>query len=144
MDNFLTRISDCDSHSPALLDLFISSDPSVCSPVTFPALGNSDDTVISDSIDFSSNSKRWCLFSLHSLWQFSRCFVFYLGFLWRTFTIHRQQGKGEGIFLTPLYHFQPLHRHLDISQAITTESSPLHRASSRTRTGSFCFPGASR
>ena len=24
-----------------------------------------------------------------------------------------QQGKGEGIYLTPLYHFHPLHRHLD-------------------------------
>ena len=30
-----------------------------------------------------------------------------------------QQGKGEGISLTPLYHFHPLHRHLDISWAIT-------------------------
>ena len=30
---------------------------------------------------------------------------------------------------TPLYHFHPLHKHLRISQAITTESSPLHRAS---------------
>ena len=24
----------------------------------------------------------------------------------------RQQGKGEAIYLTPLYHFHPLHRHL--------------------------------
>ena len=31
MVNFLTRISDCDTHSPALLDLFISSDASICS-----------------------------------------------------------------------------------------------------------------
>ena len=37
-----------------------------------------------------------------------------------------QQGKGEGIYLTPLYHFHPLYRHLDISRAITAESSPLH------------------
>ena len=29
------------------------------------------------------------------------------------------QGKGEGISLTPQYHFHPLHRHLDISRAIT-------------------------
>ena len=35
-----------------------------------------------------------------------------------------QQGKGEGIYLTPLYHFHPLHRHLDISRAIIAESSP--------------------
>ena len=43
-----------------------------------------------------------------------------------------QQGKGEGIYLTPLYRFHPLHRHLDISRAITAESSPLHIAGSRT------------
>ena len=47
------------------------------------------------------------------------------------------QGKGEGISLTPHYHFHPLHRHLDISRAITAESSPLHIASSRTRPGNL-------
>ena len=30
-----------------------------------------------------------------------------------------QQGKGDAISLTPLYHFYPLHRHLDINHAIT-------------------------
>ena len=30
-----------------------------------------------------------------------------------------QHEKGECISLTPLYHFHPLHRHLDISWAIT-------------------------
>ena len=40
MVNFPTRIPDCDSHSPALLDLFFSSDASICSfmskfPLTF-------------------------------------------------------------------------------------------------------------
>ena len=54
-----------------------------------------------------------------------------------------QQGMGEGVYLTPLYHFHPLHRHLDISWAITTESSPLHIASSQTRTGNLWFPSAS-
>ena len=29
--SFPTRIPDCDSHSPALLDLFLSSDASICS-----------------------------------------------------------------------------------------------------------------
>ena len=37
------------------------------------------------------------------------------------------QGKKEGISLTPHYHFHLLHRHLDISRAITAERSPLHR-----------------
>ena len=50
-----------------------------------------------------------------------------------------QQGKGTGIYLTPLYHFQPVHRHLDNSWAITAESSPLHIASNRTRTGNLGF-----
>ena len=36
MVNFPTRIPDCDSHSPALLDLFISSDASICSLMAFP------------------------------------------------------------------------------------------------------------
>ena len=54
-----------------------------------------------------------------------------------------QQGKGKAISLSPLYHFHPLHRHLDISQAITANSSPLHIARSRNRTGNLWFPSAS-
>ena len=56
--NFPTRIPDCDSHSPALLDLFISSDASICSTKAFPPLGNSDHVVVSVSIDFLINSKQ--------------------------------------------------------------------------------------
>ena len=56
----------------------------------------------------------------------------------------RQQGKGEAIHLAPPYHFHPLHRHLDISLAIAAESSPLHVASSWTRTRNLWFPSASR
>ena len=37
-----------------------------------------------------------------------------------------QQGKGEVISLTPLYHIRSLQRHLDISWEITAESSPLY------------------
>ena len=50
-----------------------------------------------------------------------------------------QQGKGEGIYLIPLCHFHPPHRHLDISRAITVESSPLYTACGRTRTGNILF-----
>ena len=57
MINFPTWITDCDSHSPALLDLFISSDTSICSTMAFLALGNSDH-VVSVSIDFPINSKQ--------------------------------------------------------------------------------------
>ena len=57
MVNFPTRIPDCDSHSLAHLDLFFSSDPSICSTMAFPPLGNSDH-VVSVTIDFPSNSQR--------------------------------------------------------------------------------------
>ena len=43
---------------PALLDLFISSDVSICSTMAFPPLGNSDHVVVSVSIDFPINSKQ--------------------------------------------------------------------------------------
>ena len=49
---------------------------------------------------------------------------FFLFFsIWVIFHDHSRitglQEKGEGISLTPLYHFHPLHRHTDISRAIT-------------------------
>ena len=37
MVNFPTQIPDCDSHSSALLDLFLSSDASFCSTMAFPS-----------------------------------------------------------------------------------------------------------
>ena len=46
MVNFPIRIPDCDSHSPALLDLLISSDASISSTMAFPPLGNSDHVVV--------------------------------------------------------------------------------------------------
>ena len=42
MINLPTQIPDCDCHSPALLNLFISSDASICSKMAFRPLGNSD------------------------------------------------------------------------------------------------------
>ena len=58
ISNDLTWIPDYDSYSPALLDLFISSDASICSTMAFPPSGNSDHVVVSVSIDFTSSSKR--------------------------------------------------------------------------------------
>ena len=47
--------------------------------------------------------------------------------IWIFFQDHSRitglQGKQEGISLTPHYHFHLLHRHLDISRAITAESN---------------------
>ena len=56
--NFPIRIPDCDSHSPALLDLIISTDTCICSVMAFPPLGHSDHVVVSVSIDFPINSKQ--------------------------------------------------------------------------------------
>ena len=73
-------------------------------------------------------------------------YIFFFS-IWVFFHEHSQitglQGKGEGISLTPHYHFHPLHRHLDISRVITAESSTLHIASSWTWTENVWFPSAS-
>ena len=56
MVNFLSWIPDCDSHSPALLDLFLSSDTNICSTMAFPPFENFDHVVVSVSIDILSKS----------------------------------------------------------------------------------------
>ena len=79
-----------------------------------------------------------------------RCGPLYYVFLYICAFFHEhsrftgQQGKGEATSLIPLYHFHPLHRHLNISRLITAESSPLHLASKRTLTGNIWYPSASR
>ena len=55
--NYPSGISDCDSQNPVLLDLFLSSDVSICSTKACPPLGNSGYVVVSVYIDFQSNSK---------------------------------------------------------------------------------------
>ena len=67
--NFPTRIPDCDSHSPALLDFFLSSDASICSSMAYPPLGNSDHVVVSVSIDFPINSKQDTPFHRMAYWD---------------------------------------------------------------------------
>ena len=74
MVNFSTRIPDCDSHSPALLDFFLSSDASIYSTMAFSPLGNSDHVVVSLSIDFPINSKWDALF--HRIVLIGMVFVF--------------------------------------------------------------------
>ena len=56
--DFPTQIPDCDFHSPALLDLFISSEASICSTMALPPLRNSDCVVVSVSIVSPMNSKQ--------------------------------------------------------------------------------------
>ena len=65
--------------SPALLDLFISSNASICSTMASPPLGNSclsfSQQYISVSIDFSSYSRQDAPFHLiiYPMWSFERC-----------------------------------------------------------------------
>ena len=56
--NLPTWISDCDSHSPVLLDFFLSPDAIICSRMAFLPVGNSDYVVVSVSIEFPSYSQR--------------------------------------------------------------------------------------
>ena len=56
--NFPTQIPDCDPHSPSLLGFSLSSDASICCPMAFPLLVNSDHVVVSVSIDFPISSKQ--------------------------------------------------------------------------------------
>ena len=42
---------DCGSHSPAYLDLFFSSDGSICPTMALSLLGNSNHVLVSVSID---------------------------------------------------------------------------------------------
>ena len=51
-------MSHCDSHNPALLDLFLTSHASICSTMAFLPLGNSDHVAVSVSIDFPTNSQQ--------------------------------------------------------------------------------------
>ena len=90
MVNFPTRIPDCDSHSPALLDLFLSSDTSICSTMAFPPLVNSDHVVVSVSIDFPSNS-QW-------VGPFHRIAYYYCGADWDGLGDHLRDVQWEDIF----------------------------------------------
>ena len=55
---FVIISNDLTFLSPALSDLFLSSDTSICSTKASPPLANSDHVAVSVSIDFLSNSKQ--------------------------------------------------------------------------------------
>ena len=96
----------------------------------------------SSVIDFIFISWRFITYITYLLTQ--RWFFFYRVFFHDHSQITGVQGKGEGISLTPHYHFHSLHRHLDINQAITAGSSSLHIGSSRTQTRNLFLPRANR
>ena len=55
---FLNCIPDSDTHRPALLDLFLTSDPGLCSVEAFLSFSNSDHVVVYVSINFAVSSKK--------------------------------------------------------------------------------------
>ena len=83
-------------------------------------------------------TSSWLLF-VSNRFNHSSIFSSIWNFFHEHWWIRKLQGKGEGIFLTPHYHFHSLHRHLGISRAITVESSPLRIAFSRIELGTFSF-----
>ena len=58
MVNFPTMIPDCDFHSLALLDFFLSSGTIIRSTMALPPLEDSDHVVASVFIDFPSNLQQ--------------------------------------------------------------------------------------
>ena len=55
MVNIPTWFPDCESRSPALWDLFLSSSVCICFTIAFSSFGISNHVVVSVSIDFPSN-----------------------------------------------------------------------------------------
>ena len=90
IDNFPTQVPDFDSLSPARLDLFLSSDASICSAMAFPPLGNSDHVVVSVSTDFPSNSQQDAPFH-HIAYDYSRAD-------WDSLCDHLRDVPWEDIF----------------------------------------------
>ena len=90
MVNFITQIPDCDSNSPALLNLFLFSYASIYSTMEFPPLGNSDHVVVSASIDFPTNSK-WDARFHHIVYEYSRA-------AWDSLHDHLRVVSWEDIF----------------------------------------------
>ena len=85
---------------------------------------------------------RWKKSSVSVLWK--KFFFFSVRVFFREHSrFTEQQEKGEALSLASLYHFHPLHRHLDISPVIAAEISPLHIANAQNRTGNIWFPSAS-
>ena len=74
MVNFPTHIPDCDSHSPALLDFFLSSDASICSTMVyngFPSIGKFWSCCCFSFHWLPIKFTTRCPVSSHSLWLFS-------------------------------------------------------------------------
>ena len=94
MFDFSTPISDCDSHSPAFLNSFLSCNSSICSAMTFPPLRNFDHVVVSVSICFPP-LKTGCPF--HSIacdYSFGYWGDYSFGYWWSLWSFGRHSLRG--------------------------------------------------
>ena len=87
---------------------------------------------------FAHHAPKVCSYILLSKISF---FFFLSGFSFTNVHIQRTAGKVGGYLL--IYHFLPLHSHLDISRVIAAERSLLHIAGIQIRTGNLWFPNTS-
>ena len=75
----------------------------------------------------TKSTTRWLTIGICKSLRVRRVNYKYFFSIWFFFHKHSrftgQQGKWQGIYLTPFYHFLSLHRHLDISRLSTVESS---------------------
>ena len=122
-----------DNNIYLLCTLTISSDQEIVDSFCCSAIFNIP------CIQFSFSGGLFYLFVFYR----TTCFFFIWVFFHKHLQFTGQQGK-EVISVIPLYQFHPLHRHLDVSRAITAVSSPLHIVSSQTRTRNLWFPSTSR
>ena len=105
---------------------------------------NKWDKCFHSRLRYGASKRRFITVRLTYISFFFIIYLFYLDFF--SHNIHDlQDSRGRGRpFFVPLYHFHPLHKHWHVSWTITTESSPLHIANGRTRTGNLWFPIVNR
>ena len=56
--DFVTRIPDRDDHSPSLLDLFLTSNPTICQTSSSSALGKSDHVVVNILVNLNTKAAQ--------------------------------------------------------------------------------------
>ena len=86
MVNFPIRIPDCNSHNPVLLDIFLSSNTSICSAMAFPfPMGNSY-VIVTVSIHFPINSKLLLLVNFVGRFRLKLVYISLIVSIWSNLT----------------------------------------------------------
>ena len=87
---------------------------------------------------FIHHTPKVCSYMLQSIIRFSCFFSIWLSFH-KYSQFKGQQVNEDAISLNPFYHYQPLHRSLEISPVIAAESLHMRIAGIRTRTGNLLY-----